>query len=239
MKTYEQLREERRAEAAEYLKNHQYRPLVDADDVKVWRCERPGTSAYAFDIMLTRYGIAVVGDIANLTFSVGLGYGLEFLAGDDVGYYIHSKLDEKCKKRDFDETAFRGALIDGICQRIADEADYDAYDELPAWVREEKERGLAGSRWEELLAFVRAEARKYDDASAKWEEWDDLLREAADIGDEHQAGAFMNEHCETLGLGPDWWEISVTTPAEPLMRELYMIRHAAIAILAQKQAAAA
>lgn len=239
MKTYEQLREERRAEAAEYLKNHQYRPLVDADDVKVWRCQQPGTSAYAFDIMLTRYGIAVVGDIANLTFGVGLGYGLEFLAGDDVGYYIHSKLDEKCKTKDFDEPAFRNALINGVCQRITEEAEYDAYEELPVWVREEKERWRGYSRWEELLAFVRAEARKYDDASAKWEEWDDLLREAADIGDEHQAGVFMNEHYETLGLGPDWWEISVTKPSESLMRELYMIRHAARAILVQKQAAAA
>lgn len=238
MNTREQLRDERAAQAASILKNHQFRALVDNDDVKVWRCERPGTSAYAFDIMLTRYGIAVVGDIANLTFSVGLGYGLEFLAGDDVGYYIHSKLDEKCKTRDFDKAAFRGALIDGICQRISDEADYDAYDELPAWIREEKERGPTGSRWPELRAFVRVEARK-DDADEKWGEWVDLLAEATDIGDQHQAGVFMNEHCETLGLGPDWWEISVTTPAEPLMRELYMIRHAAIAILAQKQAAAA
>jgi hypothetical protein len=238
MKTYEQLREERRAEAAEYLKNHQYRPLVDADDVKVWRCQQPGTSAYAFDIMLTRYGIAVVGDIANLTFGVGLGYGLDFLAGDDVGYYIHSKLDEKCKTRDFDEAAFRGALIEGICQRISDEADYDAYDELPAWVREEKERGPTGSRWAELRAFVRVEARK-DDADEKWGEWVDLLAEATDIGDQHQAGVFMNEYCETLGLGPDWWEICVTTPSESLIRELYMIRHAAREILAQKQSAAA
>jgi len=238
MKTYEQLREERRAEAAEYLKNHQYRPLVDADDVKVWRCQQPGTSAYAFDIMLTRYGIAVVGDIANLTFGVGLSYGLDFLSGDDVGYYIHSKLDEKCKTREFDEAAFRGALVTGICQRIADEAEYDAYEELPAWVREEKERGPDGSHWKELRDFICTEARK-NDADDKWGEWDDLLREASDIGDEHYAGAFMNEHCETLGLGPDWWEIRTTTPAESLMRELYMIRHAALAILAQKQAAAA
>lgn len=237
MKTYEQLRAERRDEAAEYLKNHQYRALVDADDVKVWRCQQPGTSAYAFDIMLTRYGIAVVGDIANLTFSVGLGYGLDFLAGDDVGYYIHSKLDEKCKTREFDEPAFRRALIDGICQRIADEAEFDAYEELPDWVREEKERGPDGSHWMDLREFIRSEARK-DDADDKWDEWDDLLREAHDIGDEHPAGAFMNEHCETLGLGPDWWEIRVTTPSTSLMRELYMIRHAALAILAQKRAAA-
>lgn len=239
MNTREQLRDERAAQAASILKNHQFRALVDNDDVKVWRCKQPGSTAYAFDIMMTRFGIAVVGDIANLTFGVGLGYGLDFLAGDDVGYYIHSKLDEKCKTKDFDETAFRRALIDGVCERIAEEADCDAYEDLPPWVREENERGRDGSRWADLRAFVRAEARKYDDASAKWEEWDDLLAEATDIGDQHQAGAFMNEHCETLGLGPDWWEISVTNPSQSLIRELYMIRHAAREILAQKQSAAA
>ncbi|MDF3936701.1 hypothetical protein [Pseudomonas citronellolis] len=239
MNTREQLRDERAAQAASILKNHQFLALVDNDDVKVWRCKQPGSTAYAFDIMMTRFGIAVVGDIANLTFSVGLGYGIDFLAGDDVGYYIHSKLDEKCKTKDFDETAFRRALIDGVCERIAGEADYDAYEELPAWVIDERKRWSDGSRWGDLRALVRAEARKYDDASARWEEWDDLLAEATDIGDQHHAAVFMSEHCETLGLGPDWWEIRTTAPAESLMRELYMIRHAARAILAQKQAAAA
>ncbi|MCE4073506.1 MULTISPECIES: hypothetical protein [Pseudomonas] len=239
MKTYQQLREERRTEAAEYLKNHQYRALVDNDDVKVWRCKQPNTNAYAFDIMLTRFGIAVVGDIANLTFGVGLAYGLEFLAGNDVGYYIHSKLDEKCKTREFDEAAFRRAIIAGVCQRIAEEVLGDDDSEaLPRWVHEEAERGADGSRWNDLRDLVTAEAKK-DDAADEWDQWGDLLAEATDIGDEHQAGAFMNEHCETLGLGPDWWEISVTNPSESLMRELYMIRHAALAILAQKQAAAA
>lgn len=239
MKTYDQLRAERAAEAAQYLQNHQYLALVDNDDVKVWRCKQPNTNAYAFDIMLTRYGIAVVGDIANLTFGVGLGYGLNFLAGDDVGYYIHSKLDEKCKTREFDEAAFRRALIDGVCQRIAEEVlGDDECETLPGWVLEEGERGADGSRWKDLRDFVKAEARK-DDAADEWDEWEGLLSEATDIGDQHQAGVFMNEHCETLGLGSDWWEISVTNPSESLMRELYMIRHAALAILAQKQAAAA
>jgi hypothetical protein len=238
MKTYEQVRAERAAEAAEYLKDHTYRALSDTPECQVWRCAKPGTSAYAFDIMITRFGIAVVGDIANLTFSVGMGYGMEFLAGNDIGYYIHSKLDEKCKTREFDEPAFRGALISGVCELICQGADDEQLDAMPEWVREEKARGLDGSRWHDLRQFVSAEARK-DDADDKWDEWSDLLREASDIGDEHHAGVFMNEHCEVLGLGPDWWEISVTTPSASLIRELYMIRHAARAILAQTQAAAA
>lgn len=239
MKTYEQVRAERTAEAADRLKDHTYRALSDTPECQVWRCAKPGTSAYAFDIMITRFGIAVVGDVANLTFSVGMSYGLEFLAGKDIGYYIHSKLDEKCKTREFDDPAFRAAIIAGVCELIVDGAsDDEVYDALPDWIREEKARGLDGSRWHDLRNFVKAEARK-DDADDKWDEWSDLLAEASDIGDEHHAGVFMNEHCETLGLGPDWWEIRVTTPAESLIRELYMIRHAARAILAQTQAAAA
>lgn len=238
MKTYEQIRQEREAEAAAYLKDHAYRALSDTPECQVWRCAKPGTSAYAFDIMITRFGIAVVGDIANLTFGVGMSYGLEFLGGNDIGYYIHSKLDEKCKTREFDEPAFRGALISGVCELICQGADDEQLDALPEWVREEKSRGPDSSRWHDLRQLVSAEARK-DDADDKWDEWSDLLREASDIGDEHHAGVFMNEHCEVLGLGPDWWEIRVTTPSGSLIRELYMIRHAARAILAQTQAAAA
>lgn len=66
-------------------------------DVEVWRCKAESTTAYAFDIMMTRFGIAVVGDIGDLTFSVGLGYGISFLAGDDVTYYLHTKLNESHK----------------------------------------------------------------------------------------------------------------------------------------------
>lgn len=238
MKTYEQVRAEREAEAAEYLKDHAYRALSHTPECQVWRCAKPGTSAYAFDIMITRFGIAVVGDIANLTFSVGMSYGIEFLAGNDIGYYIHSKLDEKCKTREFDEPAFRSALISGVCELICQGVDDEQLDALPEWVREEKSRGPDGSRWHDLRQLVSAEARK-DDADDKWDEWSDLLREASDIGDEHHAGVFMNEHCEVLGLGPDWWEIRVTTPSSSLIRELYMIRHAARAILAQRETKAA
>ncbi|WP_226342927.1 MULTISPECIES: hypothetical protein [Pseudomonas] len=88
---------ERKARAAEKLKDHQYTCLVKQSDVEVWRCKAERTTAYAFDIMMTRFGIAVVGDIGDLTFSVGLGYGMSFLAGDDVTYYLHTKLNESHK----------------------------------------------------------------------------------------------------------------------------------------------
>ena len=80
----------RRERAAACLKDHEYTVLADTDQLKAWRCKAPRTTCYAFDILITRFGIAIVGDINGLTFNVGLSYRVEFLAGDDIGYYIHS-----------------------------------------------------------------------------------------------------------------------------------------------------
>ena len=115
----------RRERSAECLKGHEYTVLADTDQLTVWRCKAPGTSCYAFDIMITRFGIAIVGDINGLTFNVGLTYGIEFLAGNDIGYYIHSKLEEHCREREFDEEAFRAALVTGVCSQICENTHDD------------------------------------------------------------------------------------------------------------------
>jgi archaellum component FlaC len=80
-------------EAKRNLKHHEYNLIASGDNCEVWRCKRPGTSIYGFDICVSLFGIAIHGDIGNLSFNVGSYYGMPFLAGRDVGYYIHSKLD--------------------------------------------------------------------------------------------------------------------------------------------------
>lgn len=45
---------------------------------------------------------------------------------------------------------------------------------------------------------------------------------------------FMSEHHEVLGLGCDYWEISIDKPRDSLINRLYMINHAAKAIVAQQ-----
>lgn len=123
----------RRERAAECLKDYEYTVLADTDQLKVWRCKAPGTTCYAFDILITRFGIAIVGDINGLTFNVGLSYGIEFLAGKDIGYYIHSKLEEHCREREFDEEAFRVALVTGVCSQICENThDDEDYAALPS-----------------------------------------------------------------------------------------------------------
>ncbi|MNP64983.1 hypothetical protein D3C76_1605370 [compost metagenome] len=72
-----------------------------------------------------------------------------------------------------------------------------------------------------------------------WDELNDRLGEANNISYVEEAHQFMSAHNEETGLGCDWWEIRVDKPRESLIRELYMINHAARAIIEQKAAAVA
>lgn len=242
-RAYIDMRQQREAglrqEAAQTLQEHTYAALVDQEKIKVWRCAKPGTSCYAFDIMMTRFGIAIVGDIASLTFTVGLAYGIEFLAGKDIEYYIHSKLDEKCRIKEFDEHRFREAILNGVCGLIVEASTDEEYETLPDWVRYED---LRGGQWDALLEFVdgRHEAITFgEEGHDFWDELNDRVYEANNISYTEEAHQFMHEHHESTGLGVDWYEHRVDKPSENLIRELYMINHAAKEIVAQQAAAAA
>ena len=50
---------------------------------------------------------------------------------------------------------------------------------------------------------------------------------------------FMSEHHEELGLGCDYWEITIDKPRDSLINRLYLINHAAKAIIAQQAEAKA
>jgi hypothetical protein len=227
----------RRERAAECLKDHEYTVLADTDQLKAWRCKAPGSTAYAFDILMTRFGIATIGDIDGLTFSVGLSYGIEFLAGKDIGYYIHSKLEGHCREREFDEDAFRASLVNGVCSQICENTrDDDEYAALPEWMRNDGGPGEAG-RWDELCAFVEARHDAIEHGEDGYEFWDglnDRLDEANHIGDTHEAFSFMSSNHDELGLGCDYWEITIDKPRESLINRLYLINHAAKAIVAQQ-----
>lgn len=99
-------------QAAAAMTGHQYHCLASNEHIEAWRCAEPGTSIYAFDILITRYGIAVVGDIDNMTFSVGMNYGLEFLARDSVDCYMYGKLSQESREKEID----RAALLRFCCQ---------------------------------------------------------------------------------------------------------------------------
>ena len=85
--------------AAERLNDHTYTQKCSDGFNEIWECTNDGSSIYGFSICITRFGISIVGDIGSLTLKVGSDYGMEFLAGDDVGYYIHSKLESEFRNR--------------------------------------------------------------------------------------------------------------------------------------------
>ncbi|HCA6674610.1 TPA: hypothetical protein ACG5BG_002973 [Pseudomonas aeruginosa] len=228
---------ERKARASEKLKNHQYTCLVKQPDVEVWRCKAEGTTAYAFDIMMTRFGIAVLGDIGDLTFSVGLGYGMSFLAGDDVTYYLHTKLNETHKKQVFSTTLFRQVLVSSICRALHDECSEEIWDTLPAWAQDADL--VCGSHWQEFRALTLTHRRDLDNGDDRWMHWDELFDDAERIGFTEEAHQLMRDHAEVLCLGEEWYEHRITKTCDSLYAQLYLINHAAKAIMAQADQSAA
>ncbi len=129
--------------AAECLKDHPYTVLADIDQLKAWRCKAPGTNCYTFDILITRFGTATLGDIDELTFSVGLSFGIEFLASDEIGYYIHSKLEQNCRERELDEDGYD--FWDSLSDRLY-EADHVEQASL-LMSNQHEELGLGRGYW--------------------------------------------------------------------------------------------
>ncbi|AXQ51127.1 MULTISPECIES: hypothetical protein [Pseudomonas] len=229
--------DERKARAAEKLKNHRYTCLVNQDDAEIWRCKAEGTTAYAFDIMMTRFGIAVVGDIGHLTFGVGLSYGMKFLAGDDVTYYLHTKLNESHKKKVFSQDLFRQVLVSCICRELHNDCSEAIWDTLPAWAQDSDL--VRGAHWAEFRALTATHRRDMSNGDDRWMHWDDLFDQAEDIGFTEEAHSFMKDNSAVLCLGDEWYEHRITETCDSLYAQLYMINHAAKAIMSQTDQPAA
>ena len=226
MSTYQETHEQRAAEAARTMEKHEYQALALTEKCQVWRCNEPGTSCYAFDIMLTRFGIAVVGDIDSLTFRVGLSYGIDFLAGSDVTYYIHSKLDEDCKAREIDEPKIRQLVYEWGQAGLERDLDIDvpefqgpeALAQLIDWTHK-RQQADSESTYADVLR-----------------DWVTLLESASSLigdGDLREIQEFLNRNADKLC--EEWWDYTMTKPTDTLIQRLYLVRHAALQI--QKQLA--
>ena len=226
-----------RDRAAENLVDHEYTCIADQKDAVIWRCKAAKNTFYAFDIVMTRFGIAVVGDIDNLTFSVGLGYGIEFLAGDDVTYYLHTKLSEVCKKRSFSEDLFREVLMRNIAQALREECEEAMFESLPEWLQDPDR--VDAAQWPEFRQLVLAKRRDMSHTDDRWMHWDNALDAAHEITFTDEAMMFMRDNSEALCLSDEWYENRVDEPSQGLVQCLYMINHAARAIMTQKAQAAA
>lgn len=203
---------------------------------EVWRCKNPKDTFFAFDICITRFGIAAFGDFGSLVFNVGSSYGIGFLAGDDVEYYIHSKLDESCKKKEFDQDYFDEKRCEAVCNRIAsmneaaglDDGD-EGYIKVPDRGEEDAEsyvgtlRAFCGEQAENI-AFGKPGHETW------WGMWEFLDESASDSREAHE---LFSEN-EGLLLISDTWEYEFEKPCNNLIQRLYMLRHAAKHIMGIK-----
>lgn len=209
-------------QCADWIKDHQYILLLKTNSIEAWRCQKPGSSSYAFDLTMSRYGMAMYGDTGSLVFKVGASYGLEFLAKDD-GDYVFNKLDQSNRETDLDEAY----LLDIVYRAIVDLlAERDL--ELPEWLPSTMpmaDRVLQLCEW--LI----------DHQTSEFAALCVALREATDLEVKSTSAAYvwLCDHQELLEL-PDDMDYSLGKPTNAVMQRIYMLRHAAKQILAIKAA---
>ncbi|QNJ57376.1 hypothetical protein Dolphis_70 [Pseudomonas phage Dolphis] len=229
-------RKKRIADVAEWMKDHQYTQLVNANGVEVWRCEKPDTIHLAFDICVTRFGMSIAGDIGSLVFRVGSSYGINFLRHQSDGY-LYEKLEEAYRKdREFDADGFMERIVWAICDRIYGDVDEDL---APEWAPEEKRSGVTADSLKDWLT----EKRDLDIHGVDFP-FDDLVtlidaaQDIANTGRDESNAAhdFLADNEKLLGVS-DTWEWRLTKPAGSVMNRLFYVRHAASCIMAIKEAA--
>ncbi|MFH1027697.1 MAG: hypothetical protein V1791_06820, partial [Pseudomonadota bacterium] len=223
-------------EAQKTLDGHEFKQLASWGDgsSEVWECSRPGSSVYAFTICITRMGIAILGDIDGLTFNVGSNYGMPFLAGNDVSYYIHSKLESDCKKQELNQERLLEWITTQVANHIGNQyraALGTAGIDLPEWIGDH-DYGLGD--FEPLKDFVYDVYQKLELMHDLWD-WfhacHDFLDSVEGVNDEQEVYALDLDEVDFA-----WYDApSLTQPAESLMFRLYLVNEAAKRIMVLKE----
>ncbi len=222
------------------LRNHVYKQIAFGDFCEIWQCmDEKGSSYYGFDICISRFGISVHGDIDSLSFGVGTYYGMSFLAGKDIGYYIRSKLTNEFREqrevkseliKEMIACNFFYILEEIVCDPSELESDEDEEDIGFKVKISENSEDL-----ESMVVF----ANKVDDGEVEgieektskricdlleaYNEFDD---EYFDVSEEH-AYRIMQENTD-IDLSDG---LSITEPDESIMMRLYYVNHAAKQIM--------
>lgn len=231
-------------QAAENVANHTVELVSGAGTNEIWRCTNNGSSMYGFDLVISRFGIAMYGDVDSLVFSVGSQYGIEFLARESVCGYMISKLEtEYREKRELDEDSLRKVLTEAGCQLLEhkfesylDPNDINQEDriELPEWLGSTDHR-------DQDLDKVLEELQKHapEQTHCKFDEFYDRVQEL--LEDRAPNGlqaveAYISEHYDELYLGPEWYEHTISQHDSHLIQRLEMLRLCALKIKKVKEA---
>ena len=220
--------------AAEDMADFCYTKL-SSGQAEVWRCKNPENTFFAFDICITRFGIAAFGDFGSLVFNVGSSYGIPFLAGNDVDYYIHSKLEEHCKVKEFDREYFDEMRCEAVCNRIASMNEDAGIDDGDEGYIKPPDRGE--ENWDDYVLTLKKFCidKAVEVGCGDDREWHDTLwgmYEFLDCGadDARDAHDLFQDNEELLNIS-DTWECNFEKPYSNLIQRLYMLRHAAKRIL--------
>ena len=221
------------ARITEWMKDHTYTQVVDSNGVEVWRCKKPDTNHLAFDICVTPSFMAVAGDIGDLLFRVGSGYGINFLRHQCDGY-MHEKLAEAYRQvKEFDRESFLDDVVDAVCERISTDVPEDL---LPDWAEEGKRDVSA----DDVIEWLQERADDDEPADFPFDDVASALERAQEIvgygreADSVIAHDFLRENESVLGIS-DTFEWHLDKPTVSIWRRLFYVRHAANAIMAIKE----
>lgn len=227
--------------AASNVKDHTVELICGKGSNEIWRCTNKGSSCYGFDLVISRFGMAMYGDTDSLVFSVGTQYGIEFLARKSVCAYMISKLNSEYReKRELDEDALKQALVEAGCRLLEDkfvpylDPDTEEGDnvELAEWV---------GGSAPITLDMVIAELQKHapEQMHTLFEtfenEVDTLLTDRAPNGLQ-SVESFIGENYDELYLGPEWYDYRISKYEGSLIQRLEMLRLCALKIQEVKNA---
>ncbi|WP_163836823.1 hypothetical protein [Spartinivicinus ruber] len=236
--------------AAERLKDHQFTLLVDTDEVQIYRCSRPNTIVYSFDIVLAPNCIAISGDIGRVLYSVGRGLG--FLANYGCSDYGFEKLDSAySEKREVSAYLVADTFYRLIYEFLAFEEIES--DEIPKAFKKPSE--VESEELEEALEELRKALTSLhdtlDDSNLpKWlkgfEANDNTIRCFHDLI-EALAGHSYEPDEQLLGqiiqdtgysdFDYDWWDYSYTQPDSNVMWVTACAEYAAGRILERQKEA--
>lgn len=110
--------------------------LVDNDEIEAWRFMKPDTRDCQIDIMMTKYGMAMVGDYGEFTFYVGRSYGMNFLANPNK-WYVAQKIHTECKRYELDKKSLYEYCLEEIKDHLSENLE-DA-DEQIGVINEKKD----------------------------------------------------------------------------------------------------
>lgn len=210
------------ANVTDWLKDHVYTELTNANGVEVWRCKQPGSHNLAFDICVTRYGTAVFGDIGHLTFDIDASYGIKWIANTGL-HNLHGKLAESCKEVWIDKDAILETVRDCICEALEEDGvehpEGMSVEALIEWLKKESSENVVEPPVDEWLEVL------------------DRITQFDDGTDRDVVPAFdLLAESERLLRTSDTWETCFTKPSDHVWRKLFYVRHAANAIMAKKAA---